>query len=175
MPTGLVAITNSPNNNVLFRHPTMLRKSMAIAICLLGSTDATRAQNVIGTSARINTPDATAKPLVLVDSGNTSQPGSTTTVRLENQIKGFYLTGALGGNWPQPVNAHLLDSNTGAYGFQDFHNSGVSIEAGAGYDFGDFRAEVTYAYDASSLSSYSDTVAYPSSLSSYSYYTGNTP
>jgi hypothetical protein len=53
------------------------------------------------------------------------------------QLKGFYLTAT-------------------PYGFQEFHNSGVSIEAGLGYDFGQLRSEITYSYDTSLASSYSD-------------------
>jgi opacity protein-like surface antigen len=71
------------------------------------------------------------------------------------QLKGFYLTGALGGNWPQAANVHKLNTAT-PYGFQEFHNSGVSIEAGLGYDFGQLRSEITYSYDTSLASSYSD-------------------
>lgn len=74
-----------------------------------------------------------------------------------NQLKGFYLTGALGGNWPQQVNVEELTNNFGeSYGFKDFSYSGVSGEVGIGYDFGSLRAELTYAYDGSSLKNYTD-------------------
>jgi hypothetical protein len=84
--------------------------------------------------------------------GATTQPDCRW---IQAQLKGFYLTGALGGNWPQAANVHKLNTAT-PYGFQEFHNSGVSIEAGLGYDFGQLRSEITYSYDTSLASSYSD-------------------
>jgi len=83
-----------------------------------------------------------------------SQQGATETPSVA-QLKGFYFTGALGGNWPQPVNVQGLNS-VSPYGFQEYHNSGISIEAGLGYDFGSLRSEITYSYDSSLSSSYSD-------------------
>ena len=81
------------------------------------------------------------------------------TVTPSNQLKGLYLTGALGGNFPtdstsvETTNVFGLTNN---YSFVDTHTGGFSAEVGGGYDFGFIRTEITYAYDASTLAYYTD-------------------
>ena len=72
------------------------------------------------------------------------------------QSKGFYATLGLGAGWPLNVGAtdsmlnDLLDANTnGTFST----NGGFAGEIGAGYDFGDVRAELTYVYQGSSFDS----------------------
>jgi len=105
-------------------------------------------------------PDAQAPRVIPVNAQSYSEPKAPSGSQLPslgNQVSGFYLTGGLGANWPQTVNVEELTNLYGLdYGFRDYHFSGPSIEAGIGYDFGTVRAEVTYAYDRSGLSSYSD-------------------
>jgi opacity protein-like surface antigen len=129
----------------------MFGKALLIGACIASCPVASFAETKTGER------QATAQaPLVLADAAVTATTSTTPPVSLSTQLKGFYITGALGGNWPQTVNAKSLDSQYPPYGYQEFHNSGVSIEAGAGYDFGALRLEATYAYDASSVTSYSD-------------------
>lgn len=85
-------------------------------------------------------------------------PGSRQHLTPAQQVKGLYLTAGFGANWPQAVDVQQLTQVPGLPydGFQDNHNSGFSVETGLGYDFGNFRAEATYAYDASYLNNYTD-------------------
>jgi opacity protein-like surface antigen len=94
----------------------------------------------------------TAQALTQVSS---NAPQSTVTP--SNQMKGFYLTGALGGNFPTNSTAVETGNFVGTtYSFVDTHTGGFSAEVGGGYDFGFIRTEITYAYDASTLAYYTD-------------------
>lgn len=138
----------------------MLRTALIAAACLAASPLGAIAEDKPGALNSTAQPTRTIQPLVLADASKSVSNADAKPVSLATQLKGFYITGALGGNWPQTVNARSTDANAAPYGYQDFHNSGVSIEAGAGYDFGSLRAEVTYAYDASALAGYSDYQGY---------------
>lgn len=129
----------------------MLRTALIAAACLVASPLGAIAEVKPGALNSTAERPRTVQPLVLADASTGVSNAEAKPVSLTTQLKGFYITGALGGNWPQAVNARSTDANASPYGYQDFHNSGVSIEAGAGYDFGPLRAEVTYAYDASAL------------------------
>ena len=139
--------SNNPTN---FGY-AVFSKALLIGACIAASPVAALAETQTSGS-----PSVDKAPLVLADAAAAGSATATLPVSLSTQLKGFYITGALGGNWPQTVNATSLDSQYPPYGFQEFHNSGVSIEAGAGYDFGALRLEATYAYDASSVTGYSD-------------------
>jgi opacity protein-like surface antigen len=94
-----------------------------------------------------------------VEPAQIAQAADTKSTRLplDQQPKGFYATLGIGANWPQTVNVIEITNVFGTnYGFKDQSFSGISGEVGLGYDFGSLRAEVTYAYDGSSLSSYTD-------------------
>ena len=74
------------------------------------------------------------------------------------QSKGFYATLGLGAGWPLNIDATDagLDTLVGAPTTGTFGvNGGFAGEIGAGYDFGDARAEITYVYQNASLSSLS--------------------
>lgn len=84
-------------------------------------------------------------------------PAAAQPLTPSQQLKGVYLTGAFGANWPITVTGvDVTPGNLQSYSFQDSHGSGFSAEAGLGYDFGAIRAEVTYAYDGSYINNYSD-------------------
>lgn len=121
----------------------MLRTALIAAACLVASPLVAIAELKPDTLNRTAHRTRTVQPLVLADASLSVSNADAKPVSLATQLKGFYITGALGGNWPQTVNARSTDANTSPYGYQEFHNSGVSIEAGAGYDFGPLRAEVT--------------------------------
>lgn len=92
------------------------------------------------------------QPVAQANSG-TAQPAVT----LSNQMKGLYLTGALGGNFPTNATGIEITNTFGSeYSFTDNHFGGFSAEVGVGYDFGNIRTEITYAYDGSTLANYSD-------------------
>lgn len=74
---------------------------------------------------------------------------------LNPQSVGVYGTVAVGALWPQSRQAHE-PGVTPEYSFTDRFSPGVATEVGLGYDFGAARVELTYAYDQSQLSSYSD-------------------
>ena len=89
--------------------------------------------------------------------GTTKGAASPANIQPATQSKtGLYLTGALGANWPQNANAVENDIPGLEYSLVESRNSGLSIEAGLGYDFGGVRVEATYAYDRSSLAGYTD-------------------
>jgi opacity protein-like surface antigen len=96
------------------------------------------------------------QPVAQANSG-TAQPAVT----LSNQMKGLYLTGALGGNFPTNATGIEITNTFGSeYSFTDNHFGGFSAEVGVGYDFGNIRTEITYAYDGSTLANYSDQFGY---------------
>lgn len=113
-----------------------------------------------------STPEATTQPAaaqpqqlaqalqpVAQANSNAAQP----TVTLSNQMKGFYLTGALGGNFPTNSSVVEITNTFGSdYSYTDNHYGGLSAEVGVGYDFGNIRTEITYAYDGSTLANYTD-------------------
>ena len=80
------------------------------------------------------------------------------------QSKGFYATLGLGAGWPLDTDVSDKDVNSllNALGGPNLNGSisadgGFSGEVGAGYDFGDVRAELTYAYNNSSINNLSAT------------------
>lgn len=101
-----------------------------------------------------NTQPEAAQPQQLA---RAAQPVGQASVTLSNQMKGLYLTGALGGNFPTNSTGIEISNTFGSeYSFTDNHFGGFSAEVGVGYDFGNIRTEVTYAYDGSTLANYSD-------------------
>lgn len=65
---------------------------------------------------------------------------------------GFYATLGVGAAWPQNVtgSTSILDIDvSGDYSL----DPGVTVEVGAGYDFGVVRAELTYFYNHATLNS----------------------
>jgi opacity protein-like surface antigen len=105
-------------------------------------------------------PEAAQPPQLSEASQRLTQNSSNTlksTATRSNQLKGFYLTGALGGNFPTNSTAVETSNLFGTtYSFVDTHTGGFSAEVGGGYDFGSIRTEITYAYDGSTLANYSD-------------------
>ena len=112
----------------------------------------------VQTSAAAPAPSQAAEPLV-AQGGLSSAPAAAASQPLTpaQQVKGLYVTTAIGANWPMNVAGFEVTNTFGTdYNFTDHHTAGLSVEAGLGYDFGAFRAELTYANDSSYLSSYTD-------------------
>lgn len=95
--------------------------------------------------------------LAQADAGQPAPQQAAAPKPASQQGKGLYVTGAFGANWPTTNTAVEATNVFGtSYSFTENHSSGLSVEAGLGYDFGPVRAEVTYAYDQSVGTGYVD-------------------
>jgi hypothetical protein len=83
----------------------MFSKALLIGACIAASPVAALAETQTSGS-----PSVDKAPLVLADAAAAGPATATLPVSLSTQLKGFYITGSLGGNWPQTVNAKSLDS-----------------------------------------------------------------
>lgn len=137
-------------------------KSLLVNVLLLSSTTAPGlAQSIHETTAHPRL-RLSQSQLHTQHTDQVAQAESETTqpsLSLTQKTNGFYLTGAVGSNLPtnSSVNETTIIDNTN-YSYDDHHYGGFSAEVGVGYDFGNIRAEITYAYDGSSLASYTDQV-----------------
>jgi opacity protein-like surface antigen len=143
----------------------MAGKALLILCCLaLGPKVAYAEEVLVGRMAipakNQDSAQGSTQPLVASGADKSGKADNTTSATPASQRKGFYLTGAAGMNWPQNADVKSIDPDFQNYGYKEYHKPGVSIEAGAGYDFGSLRAEITYAYDRSALSGYNDSTEY---------------
>ena len=143
----------------------MLGKALLVLGCLALGPQAAYAEEVLAGRMAIpaknqDSAQGSTQPLVASGADKSGKADNTTSATPASQRKGFYLTGAAGMNWPQNADVKSIDPDFQNYGYKEYHKPGVSIEAGAGYDFGSLRAEITYAYDRSALSGYNDSTEY---------------